>query len=86
MSGASIALAMVAAWSSPVQSSLLASFALGTMVLGHAASVWAVYKRDRKRGYWMRDYGDYTLLAHINIPGSEDSATWNYMQDTQDFL
>ncbi|KAJ5653688.1 hypothetical protein N7490_000691 [Penicillium lividum] len=34
----------------------------------------------------MKNYADNTLLVHMNIPGTHDSATWNYTQATQDSL
>ncbi|KAJ7043118.1 PLC-like phosphodiesterase [Mycena alexandri] len=35
---------------------------------------------------WMRNYPDSTKLVHMNLPGTHDSATWNYTQVTQDSL
>lgn len=35
---------------------------------------------------WMSSYADETPLALMNIPGTHDSATWNYTQATQDAL
>ncbi|KAF8191413.1 PLC-like phosphodiesterase [Mycena galopus ATCC 62051] len=35
---------------------------------------------------WMRNYPDATKLVHMNLPGTHDSATWNYTQATQDSL
>lgn len=35
---------------------------------------------------WMSSYTDDTPLSLINIPGTHDSATWNYTQATQDAL
>lgn len=35
---------------------------------------------------WMSAYPDDTALAHLNIPGTHDSATWNYTQAVQDAL
>ncbi|KAJ7184322.1 PLC-like phosphodiesterase [Mycena filopes] len=35
---------------------------------------------------WMRNYPDGTKLVHMNLPGTHDSATWNYTQATQDSL
>lgn len=34
----------------------------------------------------MKKYPDDTLLVHMNIPGTHDSATWNYTQATQNSL
>lgn len=35
---------------------------------------------------WMSAYPDDTALEHLNIPGTHDSATWNYTQAVQDAL
>ncbi|KAJ7460983.1 PLC-like phosphodiesterase [Mycena galericulata] len=35
---------------------------------------------------WMRNYPDSTKLVQMNLPGTHDSATWNYTQETQDSL
>ncbi|KAJ6608633.1 PLC-like phosphodiesterase [Mycena sp. CBHHK59/15] len=35
---------------------------------------------------WMRKYSNSTKLVHMNLPGTHDSATWNYTQATQDSL
>lgn len=35
---------------------------------------------------WMSRHADETPLALMNIPGTHDSATWNYTQATQDAL
>ncbi|KAJ7433433.1 PLC-like phosphodiesterase [Mycena galericulata] len=35
---------------------------------------------------WMRNFPDSTKLVHMNLPGTHDSATWNYSQATQDSL
>ncbi|KAJ7611587.1 PLC-like phosphodiesterase [Roridomyces roridus] len=35
---------------------------------------------------WMRNFPDSTKLVHMNLPGTHDSATWNYTQATQDSL
>lgn len=35
---------------------------------------------------WMSTYADDTALEHMNIPGTHDSATWNYTQAVQDAL
>ncbi|ROV98392.1 hypothetical protein VMCG_07202 [Cytospora schulzeri] len=35
---------------------------------------------------WMSRYPDHTPLVRMNIPGTHDSATWNYTQATQDAL
>ncbi|KAJ5140897.1 hypothetical protein N7448_004305 [Penicillium atrosanguineum] len=86
MRAAPLALAMVAAWSSPVYSSSLASFALDK-VLADATPIFGSYvKETGNKAEWMKKYNDDTLLIHMNIPGTHDSATWNYSQATQDSL
>ncbi|KAI0834906.1 PLC-like phosphodiesterase [Hypoxylon sp. FL0890] len=35
---------------------------------------------------WMSTLPDSTPLAHLNIPGTHDAATWNYTQSTQTSL
>jgi len=35
---------------------------------------------------WMKKYPDSTELIKMNLPGTHDSATWNYTQATQDSL
>ncbi|EIM82925.1 PLC-like phosphodiesterase [Stereum hirsutum FP-91666 SS1] len=35
---------------------------------------------------WMAKVADNTKLVHMNLPGTHDSATWNYTQATQDSL
>jgi 1-phosphatidylinositol phosphodiesterase len=80
-----LSLAMVAAWSSPVYSSL-ASFALDK-VLADATPIFGSYVKDTgSKAEWMKSYNDDTQLIHMNIPGTHDSATWNYSQATQDSL
>lgn len=41
---------------------------------------------DTTLATWMSNYADDTLLTQLNIPGTHDSATWNYTQATQDAL
>ncbi|KAI1820981.1 PLC-like phosphodiesterase [Xylaria intraflava] len=38
------------------------------------------------RADWMARFPDSVPLAHLNIPGTHDAATWNYSQATQDSL
>ncbi|KAK7435778.1 hypothetical protein VKT23_019476 [Stygiomarasmius scandens] len=35
---------------------------------------------------WMAKVPDHTKLVHMNLPGTHDTATWNYTQTTQDAL
>lgn len=81
-----LSLAMVAAWVSPVVSSSLESFAL-EKVLADATPIFGKYvKETGSKAEWMKNYNDDTQLVHMNIPGTHDSATWNYSQATQDSL
>ncbi|KAI0847880.1 PLC-like phosphodiesterase [Daldinia vernicosa] len=41
---------------------------------------------SRPYANWMSSVPDATPLAHLNIPGTHDAATWNYSQATQDAL
>ncbi|THC97386.1 hypothetical protein EYZ11_003159 [Aspergillus tanneri] len=36
--------------------------------------------------HWMKRYPDSTPVVRMNLPGTHDSATWNYSQATQDAL
>ncbi|KAJ6172501.1 hypothetical protein N7470_001568 [Penicillium chermesinum] len=64
----------------------LADFAL-EKVLGDASQIFGPYiKNATRKTEWMKHYNDDTLLVHMNIPGTHDSATWNYTQATQDAL
>ncbi|EED22151.1 hypothetical protein TSTA_093970 [Talaromyces stipitatus ATCC 10500] len=69
-----------------VQSTSLAKFALDK-VLDEASPIFGKYIKNTSRtAEWMKYYADDTLLVHMNIPGTHDSATWNYTQATQNFL
>ncbi|KAJ5698705.1 hypothetical protein N7462_000710 [Penicillium macrosclerotiorum] len=89
MKGLSLPLALAAAsWSSLAlsSSSNVADFA-SNKVLHDAEPIFGSYvKKDTSKAHWMKDYSDDTLLVHMNIPGTHDSATWNYTQATQDAL
>ncbi|KAJ5999809.1 hypothetical protein N7481_000218 [Penicillium waksmanii] len=64
-------------------SSPLASLALQN-VLDKASPIFGSYiNRAPDRAEWMKTYPDNTPLVHLNIPGTHDSATWNYDQATQ---
>jgi 1-phosphatidylinositol phosphodiesterase len=70
----------------PLVSSSLADFAL-QKVLEDATPIFGSYTRDTaEKAEWMKSYSDDTLLVHMNIPGTHDSATWNYTQATQDAM
>ncbi|KAI0114832.1 PLC-like phosphodiesterase [Daldinia grandis] len=57
-------------------------------VLQDSREVFGVESNDSSRPYanWMSTVPDATPLAHLNIPGTHDAATWNYSQATQDAL
>ena len=38
----------------------------------------------RTSGDWMSNLDDSTPLEQVNFPGTHDTATWNYTQETQD--
>lgn len=82
-----LALPLVAAllpW--PGKCSTLSDLALDK-VLGDASPIFGEYvKKANAKAEWMKSYADETLLVHMNIPGTHDSATWNYTQATQDAL
>ncbi|CAG8379873.1 unnamed protein product [Penicillium salamii] len=79
-------LTALALCTSPFASSPLADFAL-QKVLEDAAPIFGPYAhRSGNRSQWMKQYPDETLLVHMNIPGTHDSATWNYTQASQDAL
>ncbi|KAJ5994666.1 hypothetical protein N7451_010390 [Penicillium sp. IBT 35674x] len=81
-----LSLAMVATWASPVFSSSLESLAL-EKVLADAAPIFGNYvKETGSKAEWMKNYKDDTQLIHMNIPGTHDSATWNYSQATRTSL
>ncbi|KAJ6076392.1 hypothetical protein N7499_008373 [Penicillium canescens] len=70
----------------PLVSSAVADFALHK-VLSDATPIFGSYvKESGEKAQWMKAYPDETLLVHMNIPGTHDSATWNYTQPTQDAL
>lgn len=53
----------------------------------NATEVFGPYVQDHgSLATWMSKYPDETPLARMNIPGTHDSATWNYTQATQDAL
>lgn len=54
----------------------------------NATEIFGPYAQDNNGTYatWMSQYPDHTPLQHMTIPGTHDSATWNYTQATQDAL
>ncbi|KAJ7684589.1 PLC-like phosphodiesterase [Mycena polygramma] len=54
----------------------------GAPILGYDGGC----SQSNKTCDWMRNYPDSTKLVHMNLPGTHDSATWNYTQATQDSL
>ncbi|CAI7664027.1 unnamed protein product [Penicillium manginii] len=64
-------------------SSTLAALALQN-VLDRASPIFGSYvNRTPDKAEWMKAYPDNTPLVHLNIPGTHDSATWNYDEATQ---
>ncbi|KAM3070493.1 hypothetical protein ACMFMG_010316 [Clarireedia jacksonii] len=64
----------------------LGSFAL-QKVLKDAAPIFGDYKTiQTNTSNWMKSYPDATKLVHMNIPGTHDTATWNYSTATQNAL
>ncbi|CAG8128244.1 unnamed protein product [Penicillium olsonii] len=79
-------LTVLALCASSLASSPLADFAL-QKVLDDASPIFGPYAgRSGNRSQWMKSYSDDTLLVHMNIPGTHDSATWNYTQASQDAM
>ncbi|KAH6671357.1 PLC-like phosphodiesterase [Halenospora varia] len=83
--------ALSSTYASPLQprrTSSLSQFAL-EKVLGDASPIFGEYtnpSNSSKTANWMKSYPDSTKIVHMNIPGTHDSATWNYSQATQDAL
>jgi len=83
----------VSALASPVietrntsSSASLADLAL-QKVLQDASPIFGYYKRSATNASeWMKKYPDSTKLVHMNIPGTHDTATWNYSLATQESL
>ena len=64
----------------------LADFAL-QKVLHEAKPIFGHYKTVQSNtSTWMEAYPDDTQLVHMNIPGTHDTATWNYSLATQEYL
>ncbi|KAJ5900007.1 hypothetical protein N7495_004751 [Penicillium taxi] len=77
---------LVSLWPSPALSSSLGKYALNKL-LNDASPIFGSYNNvSHNKADWMKGYSDDTLLVHMNIPGTHDSATWNYTQATQDAL
>lgn len=53
-------------------------------IFGHYVDSGPAITTETSR--WMRRYPDSTKLVHMNLPGTHDTATWNYSQATQDSL
>ncbi|KAJ6509094.1 PLC-like phosphodiesterase [Mycena vulgaris] len=64
------------------QDALAYTLALGAPILGFDVGCSPMTKTCD----WMRKFSDNTKLVHMNLPGTHDSATWNYSQATQDSL
>lgn len=53
----------------------------------NATEIFGHYVRDTSTSAtWMSKYPDQSRLEQMNIPGTHDSATWNYTQAVQDAL
>ncbi|KAJ4391284.1 hypothetical protein N0V93_004901 [Gnomoniopsis smithogilvyi] len=53
----------------------------------NATEIFGHYVQDTSASAtWMSTYSDKSRLEQINIPGTHDSATWNYTQAVQDAL
>ncbi|KAI9646350.1 hypothetical protein NHQ30_005794 [Ciborinia camelliae] len=64
----------------------LQEFALQKL-LNDASPVFGIYAENQlNTSAWMRKYPDSTKLVHMNIPGTHDTATWNYSLATQSSL
>lgn len=73
---------------SPIARSVssLTQYALNK-VLYDASPIFGDYAGSNKStATWMSKYNDSTLLVHMNLPGTHDTATWNYTQATQTSL
>ncbi|KAF4632753.1 hypothetical protein G7Y89_g5366 [Cudoniella acicularis] len=82
---------VIPALASPLQprtSTSVAQLAL-QKVLEDASPILGNYVNfgsNSKTANWMKSYSDSTQIVHMNIPGTHDSATWNYSQATQDSM
>lgn len=64
----------------------LQDFAL-QKILKMASPIFGNYAENQlNTSTWMSKYPDFTKLVHMNIPGTHDTATWNYSQTTQSAL
>lgn len=80
-------------WSLPIPAPMAATTSkslpdLGLQkVLRDASPIFGDYVKDSgERATWMKNVADETPIVRMNLPGTHDSATWNYSQDTQDEL
>ncbi|KAJ6474449.1 PLC-like phosphodiesterase [Mycena vitilis] len=64
------------------QDALAYTLSLGAPILGFDEGC----SQTNKTCDWMRTFPDSTKVVHMNLPGTHDSATWNYTQATQDSL
>ena len=56
-------------------------------VLQDASPIFGYYQKNQSStSNWMKGYPDDTFLVHMNIPGTHDTATWNYSLATQEAL
>ncbi|TGO43979.1 hypothetical protein BOTNAR_1036g00010 [Botryotinia narcissicola] len=64
----------------------LQEFALQKL-LTNASPIFGTYADNQlNTSTWMSRYADTTKLVHMNIPGTHDTATWNYSLATQSAL
>ncbi len=65
-------------------SSFLADQAL-SKVLQDGSQIFGVSEdgNSSSTATWMRRYPDWTPLVHLNIPGTHESATWNFSEATR---
>ncbi|TGO66209.1 hypothetical protein BELL_0974g00020 [Botrytis elliptica] len=64
----------------------LQEFALQKL-LTNASPIFGNYADNQlNTSTWMSQYADTTKLVHMNIPGTHDTATWNYSLATQSAL
>ncbi len=55
-------------------------------VLDDGSQIFGVNTTNAAAADWMAGLPDETLLVHMNIPGTHETATWNFSQATRDSL
>lgn len=71
-------------------SSKLGSYAV-QKVLYDATPIFGPYSTvnnavNKTRATWMKPYPDSLPIVHMNLPGTHDTATWNYSDETRERL